>query len=67
MSAERDELHRLVDELPEDEVAGALRAVRRRHPRPAQTWPPPWFGAVRGTGPDAAARSDELLEDGFGR
>jgi hypothetical protein len=30
-------------------------------------WPPAWFGAGRGRTSDVAARSEELLEDGFGR
>jgi hypothetical protein len=67
VSAERDELHRLVDELPADEVAEALRAVHLRHQRQDRPWPPRWFGAGRGSRTDAAARSEELLGDGFGR
>jgi hypothetical protein len=67
MSAERDELHRLVEELPVDEVAEALHAVRLRHQRQVRTWPPRWFGAGRGSRADVAARSEELLADGFGR
>jgi hypothetical protein len=67
VTAERDELHRLVDELPEDEVAGVLLAAHRRHERASRPWPPEWFGAGRSTRSDVAARSEELLEDGFGR
>jgi hypothetical protein len=68
MSVQREELFRLVEELPEDEVPVVLddlhrhlRAVRERG------WPPAWFGAGRGRSPDVAARSEDLLEDGFGR
>jgi hypothetical protein len=65
-SAERDELRRLVDELPEDEVSAAQR--RARAPRLAsEAWPPRWFGAGHSARTDTAARSEELLEDGFGR
>lgn len=68
MSAERDELRRLVDELPDDQVRSALDDVRRRaarrDPRP---WPPPWFGIASGRRTDTAARADELLGEGFGR
>jgi hypothetical protein len=67
MSAQRDELLRLVEELPEsevptvlDDVRSHLRAVRDR------SWPLAWFGAGRGS-TDTAARSEDLLEDGFGR
>jgi hypothetical protein len=67
MSAERDELHRLVDELPEGEVAEALCVVHWRHEQAERPWPPSWFGAGRGSRTDSAARSEELLGDGFGR
>jgi hypothetical protein len=67
VSAEREELHRLVDELPEDEVADALRLVHRRREQAARPWPPAWFGAGRASRTDVAARSEELLADGFGR
>jgi hypothetical protein len=68
MSAQREELLRLVEELPEDEVPAVLDDVRR-HLRAVKdrTWPPPWFGAGQGKTTDTAARSEELLEDGFGR
>ena len=68
MSAERDELHRLVEELPADQVPAALADVRR-HLQPAEDrpWPPDWFGAVTAPRSDTAARAEELLADGFGR
>jgi hypothetical protein len=67
MSANRDELHRLVDELPEEQVAEALLLV---HPAPEdeeRPWPPAWFGMIDGTPPDFVSRSEEILEEGFGR
>jgi hypothetical protein len=68
MSAERDELRRLVDELPDDQVHPALADVRRRVvPRTAGSWPPAWFGAAAARRTDTAARVDELLAEGFGR
>jgi hypothetical protein len=67
VSAERDELHRLVEELPEDEVSEALRAARGRRDRMVRPWPPRWFGAGRSSRTDTAMRSEELLKDGFGR
>lgn len=68
MSAQREELLRLVEELPEEEVPAVLDDVRR-HLRAVnnRTWPPAWFAAGTGRTPDVAARSEELLEDGFGR
>lgn len=68
MSAERDELLRLVQAIPEDQVPKALAEVRR-HVRPVEqrTWPPAWFGIAEGDGTDVGARSEDLLKEGFGR
>jgi hypothetical protein len=68
VSAERDELLRLVQELPEEQVPTALAEVRR-HLRPVKDrpWPPAWFGIAPGDGTDVGARSEELLREGFGR
>ncbi len=68
MSAQREELLRLVEELPEEKVPAVLDDVRR-HLRAVKnrSWPPAWFGAGKGRTTDVAARSEELLEDGFGR
>lgn len=68
MSVQREELLRLVEELPEDEVPTVLDDVRR-HLRAVRdrSWPPAWFGAGEGRTTDVAARSEDLLGDGFGR
>jgi hypothetical protein len=68
MSVQREELLRLVEELPEDEVPAVLDDVRR-HLRAVRdrSWPPAWFGAGEGRTTDVAARSEDLLNDGFGR
>jgi hypothetical protein len=68
VSVQREELLRLVEELPEEEVPAVLDDVRR-HLRAVKDrpWPPPWFGAGEGRTNDVAARSEDLLEDGFGR
>jgi hypothetical protein len=68
MSVQRDELLRLVGELPEEEVPAVLDDVRR-HLRAVKDrpWPPTWFGAGEAQTDDVAARSEDLLEDGFGR
>jgi hypothetical protein len=67
MSAQREELLRLVEELPETEVPAVLDDVRR-HLRAVKSkpWPPAWFGAGQGSTSDVAARAEDLL-DGFGR
>jgi hypothetical protein len=69
VSADRDELRRLVDDLPDAQVPAALEDVRRHL---ASTdgfgaWPPPWFGSASASRSDVAGRSEELLADGFGR
>jgi hypothetical protein len=68
MSVQREELLRLVEELPEDEVPAVLGDVRR-HLQTVRnrSWPPAWFGAGKGRATDTAARSEDLLGDGFGR
>jgi len=67
MSVQREELLRLVEELPEEEVPAVLDDVRR-HLRSVRErpWPPAWFGAGEGSSDDVAARSEDLLMDGFG-
>jgi hypothetical protein len=67
MSAERDELAHLVQEIPDDQVPRALAALRR-YVRPAgeRPWPPAWFGIAPGDGTAVGARSEELLDEGFG-
>jgi hypothetical protein len=68
MSAQREELLRLVEELPEEEVPAVLDDVRRYlRAVKSRAWPPAWFGAGEGRTTDVAARSEELLEEGFGR
>lgn len=68
MSTEREELARLVREIPDEEVPQALAELRRRvravSDRP---WPPAWFGIAPGDGTAVGARSEELLAEGFGR
>ena len=67
MSVQREELLRLVEELPEEEVPAVLDDVRR-HLRSVRErpWPPAWFGAGEGSSDDVAARSEGLLLDRFG-
>lgn len=69
MTADRDELRRIVEDLPDDHVAAALDDVRRHlvSTNDSRPWPPAWFGAGAATRNDVAARSEELLADGFGR
>ena len=68
MSVERDELRRLVEGLPDEQVPEVLAQVRR-HLTPVQerSWPPAFFAAGRAERRDVAARSEELLGGGFGR
>jgi hypothetical protein len=71
MTAERHELHELVDELPEDQVAAAVADVRRRLPRSeGKAWAPEFFGIVDGADlpADLATNTDDYLAaSGFGR
>jgi anti-sigma factor RsiW len=68
MSAQREELQHLVDELSDEEVptALALLRARARARRPAGTWPPRWFGAAQAREPDISERVDEILRGELG-
>ena len=68
MAAARDELRRLVEQLPDEQIPAALTEVQRLAAS-AETaeWPPPWFGAVTSNRADTCQRVDEVLADGFGR
>lgn len=68
MSAERDELLRLVQELPEDKVQSALTALRR-HSQPVRegAWPPAFFASAPGDGTSIGEESEEQVQRGFGR
>lgn len=68
VTAERDELRQLVEELPDEQVVPALEDVRRRLAvGDVRVWPPQFFGAGTAARTDTAARADEILADGFGR
>jgi hypothetical protein len=68
MSAERDELKRLVEDLPDEQVPAALAAIRRQHEqRSGTTWPPSWFASFASGRPDLGSNHDDVLAEGFGR
>lgn len=68
MSAEGDELRELVEQLSDEDVPTVLADVRRHvHPTQDRVWPPAFFGAGRASRGDIAARSEEILGEGFGR
>ena len=77
MSTAREELHAMIDALPEDAAAELVPdmreilrhrlAMRRRNSAGPRPWPPAWFGAAEGSSPDIAARSEEILRDEFGK
>ncbi len=70
VNADRQELHKLVDALPDHQVARVLAGVRRRLQETAseRLWPPAFFGM----GVDKDGRADlpesvdEVLAEGFG-
>lgn len=70
MTVDRSELHQLVDELPDDQVASLLAEARRRaHRRRVGTWPPEFFayGQSNDGRTDTSERIDEILAEGFGQ
>lgn len=71
MSVSREELHDLIDGLPDDQVA-ALLADAKRRARPApprKTQPFAWIGMIKDGPTDASSPEaiDALLAEGFGR
>lgn len=71
MSASRDELHLLIDGLPDDQVAALLAdAKKRAAPRAARTTKPfAWIGMIKDGPTDASTpeATDAVLAQGFGR
>ncbi len=71
MSERRDELHHLIDSLPDEQVEQVLVDVRRRTaPRAVPSEKAfAWMGAgpAKNGRSDNASRVDELLAEGFGR
>lgn len=69
MSGDREELRRLVEELPDERLPAVLAEARRQAQplTPAAVWPPSWFGAVTSTRTDLGRNHEDLLADGFGR
>lgn len=66
---EREELRRLVDELPDDAVRNVLqvaRAVSSPDETPRQRRRPAWIGAGH-HGPDYAANAKDTLRDEMGQ
>ncbi|MET9515400.1 hypothetical protein [Streptomyces sp. NPDC002994] len=70
MSTLRDELHELIDRLPEAQVAPILAIVRESTLAEdgVDEWPLPDFvGALSSGKGDLASRSSEILRDEMGR
>jgi hypothetical protein len=64
----RERLHRLVDDLSDDEAAEALALLESQVPDQAEPAAlPEFFGMLHSGKGDLAARSDEILRAEFGR
>jgi hypothetical protein len=67
MSAMRDELHHLVDQLPEAELRPALELIRGHVEEPVgPAGDLPFFASFEAE-PDLADRSEEILQAELGR
>jgi len=66
MSAMREELHRLVDELPEAEVRPVLELIRSRADAAHGVRDLPFFASFE-FDPDLAEKSEEILRSELGR
>jgi hypothetical protein len=71
VSGEREELRRLVEEIPDEQVPAALADLRRRLvPVPEvreAAWPPAWFNSIIDERNDLGRNHEDLLAEGFGR
>jgi hypothetical protein len=67
MSAPREELHRLIDALPEETIPVVLAELRSRTAAANRPWPPRWFGAAEASRPDISERAEDILRDELGR
>ena len=68
VSAERDELRRLVEQLPDDRVQAVFAEARHQSGSvPAGESPPPWFGSFASGRSDLGSDHEDLLAEGFGR
>jgi hypothetical protein len=68
---ERDELRRLVEELPDEQLPAALAALRQRLALVSHThealWPPAFFNSITADRDDVGRNHEDLLAEGFGR
>jgi len=67
VSAPREELHRLIDALPEETVPVVLAELRGRTAAANRPWPPRWFGAAEARQPNVSERADEILREELGQ
>lgn len=68
MSADRDELKHLVEQLSDDRVPAVLAEARRQSgTQPIAEWPPPWFSSFSSGRNDLGSDHEDLLAEGFGR
>ena len=68
VSAERDELRRLVEQLSDERVPAVLAEARRQSgEEPVGEWPPPWFGSFASGRSDLGSNHEDVLAEGFGR
>jgi hypothetical protein len=65
----RDELHRLVERLPDEQIQAASGDLRARLVSSGRggAWPPAWFALAEGSSDDVSERVEEIIADGLGR
>jgi hypothetical protein len=65
----RDELHQLVERLPDEQVQAAASELRARLTSVGRgvSWPPAWFAVAEGSSDDISERVEEIIAEGLGR
>jgi hypothetical protein len=71
VNGEREELRRLVEELPDEQIPAVLADLRHRllpvaEPREVP-WPPAWFNSITDERNNLGRNHEDLLAEGFGR
>jgi hypothetical protein len=65
----REELHLLVERLPDEQVQAVASELRARLVSAGRggSWPPAWFAMAEGSSDDVSERVEEIIAEGLGR
>jgi hypothetical protein len=69
MDEAREELRRLVERLPDEQVQAVVSQLRAQLVSADRrgSWPPAWFAVAEGSSEDISERVEEIIVEGLGR